>query len=175
MESPEAPRQEAVPSPRELLETIMESKGFPYSPRHYSAEQVESFKVRDRALVSLEYLGKLKVSDALRLRRRQVRVMEDEVGIEEIRLFSGTFLEYRPLLRLPLTSDRAPFTRLFLDHVETVSKPDSLLFSVPTRKDEVVEHGPQKPLAVRHAWEVIDILTGPYLRYFRSTCDDGST
>jgi len=80
MQSQAHPQDIVVPRPRDLLETMMAAKEYPYSSYYYSAEQVRSFRVRDRALVSLEYVGELKVSDALRIRRKQVSVREDEVG-----------------------------------------------------------------------------------------------
>jgi len=69
-----------------------------------------------------------------------------------------------------MTGEKAPFTRLFLDHVEAIPDPESLLFFAP-RKGDRNEKG-QKPLSARHVWEVIDMLTEEYSPYFRATCHD---
>jgi len=85
---------------------------------------LEYYKKRDRALVSITYLLAARISEVLRLEKTQLTVEKDRVLVERIRL-SKSFKKDKPrndLFRqeawLPLIGPRAKLTELVTEYLE---------------------------------------------------------
>jgi integrase len=141
---------ELYPQPQELYEAIMGSEGWPYKVNR------DEYLRRDRALVALLYLCALRVSEALRLRKSQFRILEDRVEVEGIKL-SKMRRKGKPrrhkfrVAWLPLTGERAVFTQLVLEYLETL------------REDE-----PLFKFSRQRAQQVVTRLTGKWCHYLRA-------
>lgn len=83
--------------------------------------------MRDRALVSLLYLGCLRASEALRLTKSQFETKRDYILVSTIKLSKRRpgNIKYREA-RLPLKGNRACFTKLILDYLETLDSNERL-------------------------------------------------
>ena len=95
------------PRPQEVLEQITTGEGWPYKI------DKQEYLQRDRALVSLLYLTCCRVSEALRIEKKQFEVLEDKIEITSIKLSKQRLLgkvrkhQYREAW-LPLVGERAP-------------------------------------------------------------------
>jgi hypothetical protein len=56
---------------------------------------------------------------------------------------------------------------MFLDHLLPITDPEALVFPGPLVKD-----GERKPLSTRHAWNVVNALTGRFNHFFRALGED---
>jgi hypothetical protein len=99
-----------TPRPRELFNMLMESKGWPYKTNK------EYYLARDRALVSLLYVGELRVSEAIRIKLGQFEDTEEVLYVHNVQLSKVRGLQYREL-RLPKHGERSCFTKLILDYL----------------------------------------------------------
>jgi integrase len=131
---------------RKTLDTLRELKGkiprpstiytdimvFPNPYKNDSTK--ERMYMRDRALAALLYVACLRVSEAIRLAKDQFEFKDEDgkpwgyVNITRIKLSKRKpgNLKHREA-RLPLTGNRACFTKLILDYLE-ILKPDERLF-----------------------------------------------
>lgn len=113
------------PTPKKLLEDLVKSEGWPYRANK------DSYLLRDRALISVIYLGGLRISEALRLCEDQFIQHESYIEVQAIRLSKlkkkglQRKTEFREA-RLPLESDRSGFTKIVLDYLENMQKGERL-------------------------------------------------
>lgn len=144
------------PTPKEIRDLLMESKGWPYK------RNVEHYLKRDRALVAISYLGGLRISEALRLKKSQFVKRKDYVLVRSIKLSKSKVkgkprrVEYRDA-RLPLTGERADLTKLVLDYLETLNSRDAKLF----------------PFDKTRAWQIVTSLLPDFTcHWLRAFCED---
>lgn len=106
-----------VPSPNELYNELMNSKGWDYKSNR------KFFLARDRALVALLYLCACRISEAIQLKRSQFKKQETRILIEAMLLSKRKpgKVKYREAW-LPLTGERAKFTKLVTDYLELLEK-----------------------------------------------------
>lgn len=103
---------ERYPSPQELYQQIVDSKGWPYKSNR------PFYLIRDRALIATLYLGAFRISEALRLKRSQFTC---EKGLW---IVTGVLLSkrrqfkqaYRPEVFFTRTGKRRMFTLLIEDY-----------------------------------------------------------
>jgi integrase len=138
---------ESYPTPGEILKTIMENPGYPYqvNPDYYLA--------RDRALISLAYLGALRISEILRLTKTQLQEEEDRWVFRSVQVSKRHMIKGASTMRsvwLPKSGERLPFTNLILDWIKIC--PTDQLFTFTRRE----------------ALRVTTALTGKWLHYYRA-------
>lgn len=144
------------PMPNEILELLLESKGWPYK------RNVERYLRRDRALVAILYLGGLRISEALRLKKSQFMKRNDHILVRSIKLSKSRIegrprrIEYRDA-RLPLNGDRSDLTKLVLDHLEALEGKDAKLFKFDSTR----------------AWQIVTSLLPSFTcHWLRAFCED---
>ena len=99
------------PSPKELYEKLVESKGWPYK------RDPEQYVLRDKSLAATTYLVGLRISETLRLHRKQFIDQGDFIEIRGIELSKSRLRgkqrreQYREG-RLPRQGERAPLTEM---------------------------------------------------------------
>lgn len=150
------------PGPNEIYKLIIESEGWPY------VEKREFYLARDRALAALLYLGALRISEAIRIRKSQFVEKKNHVLIRGIRLSKSRVkgkprrIEYRDV-RLPLTGEREPLTMLVLYYVRLLK--GDRLFPFSLRKDKN-----DQTVGCKRAWQIVKALlpqfTAHWLRAF---------
>jgi integrase len=142
---------ENYPAPSEIYATIVESKGWPYKV------QDPRYQIRDRALVSTLYLGALRVSEALRLRKRQFSFDDaDKVVVKSVLVSKRQYAKSKSNLRsvwLPKSGERARFTGLVMDWLELVPEGEN---------DRLF------PFGRTRAWQIVEAMTGKWNHYFRA-------
>ena len=120
------------PSPAELFDDITHGEGWNYKTNK------EHLLIRDRALAALLYVGALRISEAIRLRKNQVLSNKDmdHILIRGIKLSKlkkkgkTRQVEYRDAT-LPLNGERVPFTQLFMEYMATLQGDQTeLLFPI---------------------------------------------
>jgi integrase len=102
-----------VPKPLELYKELMLSQGWAYKTN------MEYYKARDRALVSILYLTACRISEAIQLKRSQFKQEANRIVIESMLLAKRKpgKVKFREAW-LPLTGDRARFTELVTNYLE---------------------------------------------------------
>jgi Phage integrase family. len=150
------------PSPNEIYDLLMQSEGWPY------AEKKDFYLARDRALASLLYLGALRISEAIGIRKSQFIEKQDHVLIRAIKLSKSKVkgkprrIEYRDV-RLPLTGEREQLTMLILDYARLVKEDRLFPFSLAKDKNG-------QTVGCKRAWQVVKALlpqfTAHWLRAF---------
>lgn len=114
-----------VPTPKELYEELIKSPGWPYKTNK------DFYLARDRAFVALLYLCACRVSEAMQLRVSQFKKQKGRIVIESMLLAKRKQgkVKYREAW-LPLTGERAPFTKLVTNYLEELEleelEPDRL-------------------------------------------------
>jgi len=163
------------PKPKEIFEDLMRSPGWNYKTN------TERFLMRDRALVSILYVGELRVSEALRLVKNQFEE-RDCLFVKAILLSKRKpgKIAYRDA-RLPLIGERAKFTELISQYLETLDNDDRLFpWSLEQRKyavgHYVTRNGDIKTryavylVGTKRAWQIVNALlpnwTQHWLRAF---------
>ena len=144
------------PSPREIYQRLIESRGYPYK------NNVEFNRSRDRALISIIYLAGLRVSETLRLRRSQFKFKPEYIEVEGIKLSKSRVkgkprrVQYRNA-RLPLKGERAPLTNLVVDYI-TRLKDDERLFKFESNQ---------------RAWQIVKAYFPEWTTHWlRAFCED---
>lgn len=140
---------ENYPAPEEVYQSLIKSEGW-----NYKIEK-EYYMVRDRAYVSLLYLGCLRVSEILRLRKEQFSFDDPEkVVVRSVIVSKKRYSKGRSSLRsvwLPKTGERSKFTDLVLLWVNQINS-DDLLFKFKNFR----------------GWQITYALTGKWNHYFRA-------
>lgn len=110
------------PRPYEIYDKIIYGKGWPYKTNK------EFYLKRDRAMVTLLYLLAARISEVLRLCKRQFIKEDDRVLVRGIELSKSKIKgkprrdQYRQEAWLPLTGNRAKLTQLVLDYLDVASE-----------------------------------------------------
>jgi len=133
----------SYPTPQKLCGQIVSSSGWPYKDK----DNEDFYLKRDRALVSLLYLLALRISEGLRLTRKQFSIDQknDRIKVESIKLSKPRKKgkprkhEYRLEAWLPLKGEREPFTRLVMDYLELLG-PEDRLFSFGNSRALQITH-----------------------------------
>ena len=147
------------PTPDEILDKLETSKGWPYKAN------IEFYKTRDKALVALLYLLALRVSEALRLERKQFKIpdktgVKDRIIVRSIKLSKprkkGTPRkhQFRDEGWLPLLGSRAPLSQLIVDYLQIM------------RSEKLFRFG-----RVR-AWQIVTALVGDTCHWLRAYGED---
>jgi integrase len=118
------------PTSEALHNQLSQSQGWPYKTNR------EQYLQRDRALIALQYLLALRISELLRLKkadlvpdREHERILIPSIELSKRHLKEKLRKEqYRTDNFLPLIGDRAPFTQTVMDYVETLEDKDESLF-----------------------------------------------
>jgi integrase len=164
------------PSPYEIYHELRNSEGWPYKT------DIEYYHIRDRALVSLLYVGELRISEAIGLKLSQFEIGYKEVFIKDIQLSKRKpgKVAYRNA-HLTLTGERAKFTKLILDYLNLLRVrnqerlfPFSLEKATYIVKGHLDKKGNQiksvRMKGTHRAWEVVKAmlpnLTAHWLRAF---------
>jgi len=154
------------PSPKEIYDSIMNSEGWPYKINR------EFFLKRDRALVSLLYLGGLRVSEALRIKKNQFVEKKNYILIRSVEL-SKSRVKGRPRrvrfrdVRLPLKGERALLTQLVLEYIKHLNE-DDRLFPWSLRKNKYGQI-----IGCKRAWQVVTALLPEHTcHWLRAYCED---
>ena len=155
------------PTPTELYNAIITSPGWPYK------RGSPSLLARDRALVALLYLGGLRVTEALRIKKGQFIAEKEYILIRGIELSKTKIngvarrIRFRDV-KLPLAGERAPFTTLVMDYVHMLKDGEDRLFPWKLEKDK---RG-QVPGGKR-AWQIVTaILPEHTCHWLRAYCED---
>lgn len=151
------------PEPSEIYQKLVTRHGWNYK------ENLELYAKRDRALAAILYLGALRTSEAIRIRKNQFVDKTTHVLIRAVKLSKSRVqgkprrTEYRDA-QLPLTGPREPLTRLVMDYVAML-KPDDRLFPFSLEKNA---NG--QIIGCKRAWQTVHALlpefTSHWLRAF---------
>lgn len=150
-----------IPTSQAVLKTLQNSKGWNYKHRQ------EYYSVRDRALVSLIYVGCLRISEVVKspnsgIKKEQIKFSAKDGAyyIEGVKLVKEKITRkgkkiprkhtHRDQVFLPSVGERKPFTEMILKWIENVSD-----------KEYLFDFG-----RVR-AWQITRSLTGQWNHYFR--------
>lgn len=129
---------------------IANSKGWPYRISD------PAFQIRDKAMVSLLYIGGLRISEALRITKKQFTEKDPEkVIISSVLVSKKQYQRGRSILRsvwLPKQGERAVFTELIMKWVDMIPDPEKRLF----------------PFKRARAWQITTAMTGKWVHYFRA-------
>jgi len=163
------------PRPEQLYRELMMSKGWDYKTN------MQRFLMRDRALVSLLYLGDFRISEVLPLKKEQFNVYEDYIHVKSVLVGKrrATKVEYREA-KLPLKGDRAVFTQLILNYLELLEPKDRLFpFSLTKRKYpirnsfyKIRRDGTLKQrfsfqmVGTKRAWQIVKALLPNYTQHW---------
>jgi len=150
------------PGPSEIYKLITEGSGWSYT------QKKEFYLARDRALAALLYLGALRISEAIRIKKSMFMEKRDHVLIRGVKLSKSRVkgkprrIEYRDV-RLPLTGEREPLTMLVLDYVRMLK--GDRLFPFSLRKNSR-----NQIVGCKRAWQIVKALlpqfTAHWLRAF---------
>jgi hypothetical protein len=162
---------------------MISRKGWPYSEGEGTPQdlaRVERFRLRDRALVSILYAGELRVSEALRLIKKQFSLEEDCLRVREVLLskhHKGA-VEYRSC-RLPLRGERARFTRIIQQYLETLEDENRLFpWSLKVKVSDtghtyqIKGTGEIKPIisyrmnGTVRAWQIVNAMLPEYTEHW---------
>ena len=142
------------PSPQQFYKMLMEAKGWPYKTN------MEYYRKRDRALAALLYLAGLRISEALRLTKKQFEVKRDYILIKAIKLSKSRVkgkprrIQYRDA-RLPLKGERKKLTQIIMEYLKAC------------KEDRLFPFTPQR------AWQIIKSLLPEYTcHWLRAFCED---
>ena len=135
---------------------------------NYTTKRADLFKLRDRALICLLILSGLRISEALRLRKLQFRVYNQEIVLANVQTVKHGLM--RTKIILPKTGKLAMFTFVFEEWLETIPKDDSYVFPKGTSlRDSSFLW--DKPLSTKRAFWIIKTTTGKFPHWFRAVCE----
>lgn len=164
------------PTPKELYKQLTTSEGWPYK------EQKHFYLTRDRALVSLLYLGDFRISEVLPIGKANFTQKPGYVHVQAVKV--GKRKEGKELYReakLPLQGERKLFTELILEYLSLLSQEDRLFpWSMKKRmyvvgeyrlKDGTLKQRKSIQMVGTHrAWQIVNALlpdlTQHWLRAF---------
>jgi len=144
------------------LETIINLSGWNYKTN------IALFKLRDRALICLLILTGLRISEALRLRKLQFRVYDNEIVLANAETVKRGLL--RTKIVLPKTGRLGTFTLVFEEWLNTIPNEESYVFA----KGTSLRAGSflwDKPLSTKRAFWIIKTTTGKFPQWFRAVCE----
>jgi integrase len=115
------------PRPQQIFKMLVDREGWPYK----TESKREFYHARDRALCALLYLGCLRISEAIRIRKSQFETRDSHILIQAIELSKTKVkgkrrrIQFRDA-KLPLKGEREPLTRLVMKHVDVLGDKDRL-------------------------------------------------
>jgi hypothetical protein len=172
------------PTPLELYQELTQSKGWNYAtPQPDDLEglkKLRRFRMRDKALAALLYLGDFRISEVLPLKKEQFTKGKGFIHVESVlvgkRKANSTL--YREA-KLPLKGERATFTRLILDYLELLDPGSRLFpFSLTKRKypikgstyknkdGTVKQRFSFQMVGTKRAWQIIKALFPHYTQHW---------
>lgn len=173
-----------IPTPQEIYKIITESSPWPYKLSKFSEWNqplaAKKFEARDKALVAILYLAGLRISEALRLTKKQFQILPDRVLVENIYL-SKRKVRGKPRLKqyreawLPLEGERAPLTRLVLDYLSYLEEEDRLFPWSLKEKTYTLRDGSVSTQIVgcKRAWQIVTHLAPEYTcHWLRAFAED---
>lgn len=121
--------------PLELLDLIWHMKN-PYSDE--DPRRKERLFIRDMALIGFTIVSCARMNEALQVKKAQFMHDDPEFLVIERFRVSKRKKGREEFIHLPLTKKRTaklyPFTKMFLDHAETVRRIDAPLFRIGYRR-----------------------------------------
>lgn len=142
------------PSPDEIYKTLMLSDGWPYKTNR------QFYLMRDRSLVALLYLLALRISEVLRLRKNQFKLLDnldDRIEVRGIKLSKSRIKgkprkeQFRQVNYLPLIGDRSMLSDIIIDYLNVIEE-DEKLFKFGNVR----------------AWQIVTTLTDNTCHWFRA-------
>ena len=133
---------------------MIQSKTWPYKTN------MEFYKCRDRALISLLFLTCGRISEVLSLTKNQFVFDEDPdfiivknmIVVKRKKKAKRKRRSIRDEVPLPRAGPLAPFTRFVNEYLERLSNPEANLFKFGRHR----------------AWQIVHYITGKWCHYFRS-------
>lgn len=158
-----------TPTPQQLYDSLMSHQGWPYT------ENADSYLIRDRALVSILYIGELRISEALRIVLSQFEDRPETLLVHDVLLSKTRGKPRYRELRLPKQGERACFTQLIEAYLEKLkqkkAKVDHRLFpwSLEVKKYQVgvyewkhenktTPRYSVKMVGTARAWQIVNAL-----------------
>jgi integrase len=144
------------------LRTIINLRGWDYKTN------MTLFKLRDRGLICLLILTGLRISEALRLKKLQFRVYENEIVLANAQTMKRGLM--RTKIVLPKTGNLAVFTLAFEEWYVNIPKDDCYVFPKATS----LRGGSflwDKPLSTKRAYWIIKKTSGKFPHWFRAVCE----
>ena len=135
---------EYYPTPSEIYSIIMESEGWPYKTNR------EFYLTRDRALVAILYLLALRISEALRLKKKQF-LLPEETGYQDRVLVRG----------IKLSKSRIKVCKLCGKSIKAKERKQHLKVEHGIETSDVNRYFKDKPRKEQYRQEAYLPLTGP--------------
>lgn len=134
--------------PAEILNQIEQGRLWSYKTN------MEFLHCRDRALIALLYLTGGRISEVLRLEKKQVDVESDDefVILHDFRISKRRKDAIMVDHGLPRMGSLAPFTQIVLDYLKRMPRKQEKLF----------------PISRQRAWQIVSHMTGKWCHYYRS-------
>ena len=155
-------RIQYYPGPDEIYKLIIDGEGWPY------VQNREYYLARDRALTALLYLGALRISEGIRIKKSMFLEKKNYILIRGVKLSKSRVrgkprrTEFRDV-RLPLSGEREPLTMLVLDYVRMLKGDRLFPFSLRKDKNDQI-------VGCKRAWQIVKALlpqfTAHWLRAF---------
>lgn len=147
----------------ENLEKIINSLNWPYK-----SHIKDKLLLRDKALVSLLILTGCRITEALRLKRKQFRIYSSHILLVNVETVKHGKL--RKEIVLPKQGSLAAFTRYFEAWLKDIpeANDESYIFPAATSKDFKQD----KPLTRFRANRIIKQTTGKFPHWFRAVCEN---
>jgi integrase len=152
------------PKPQEIIQKLNERTGWNYRTKD-KPKLLELYKLRDKALAALLYLGALRVSEVIRIVKNQFQNMGTHWLIVAVEL-SKSRVKGKPRrvrfrdAQLPLTGEREPLTRLVMAYVDTLG-PNERLFPFSLEKNEN-----DQIIGCKRAWQIVNALLPEFTEHW---------
>lgn len=132
--------------PKELVEKVLAAKDLQYK------QNMEYYRKRDRALLSLLALSGLRISEILSLQTAQFDLESDSefVIIQDAAILKRRKETIKVDIPLPKEGPLEPLTNIIIDYIECARK------------------GPIFKIGRSRAWQIITQMTGNWCHYYRS-------
>ena len=162
---------EYYPEPQEIIDKLNSRQGWEYQDE----KTAKFYQDRDKALAALLYLGALRASEALRIKKNQFINKGDHILIRAIKL-SKCRVEGRPRRKeyreaqLPLTGPREPLSRMIMNYVQQLDA-DARLFPFSLEKT-LMKTGkdgkPVKPqtIGTKRMWQIVHALLPEFTEHW---------
>jgi integrase len=145
------------------LEEIIKATAWDYKSNFRAA-----FLMRDRALVALLILTGVRISEALRLKRKQFRIYKDYILLVNVETLKHGLL--RKEIVLPKQGSLAPFTAIFEAWLTEIPEKEEEAFMFPT--GTVKGFHVEQPLTRYRANRIMKQTTGKFPHWFRAVCEN---
>lgn len=142
----------------------------------YKSNLKAEYLLRDKALVALLILTGCRISEALRLKRKQFRIYPGQITLKNVETLKHG--KIRKEIVLPKRGSLAPFTAIF----------EAWLIKIPEKRDETKQDNPDeyyifpsgstkqfnynKPMTRYRASTIIKSTTGKFAHWFRAVCEN---